>query len=66
MNDKSRADEAFEAILASVNDVPRQLQQMLDAVIALQEIMPMPADSWEQFKRDIEYTNEKHGFNLTV
>lgn len=60
------ADEAFKAMLAAIRDTPRQLQFMVDSIIAAQEVMPMPAEGWEQFKRDIEYTNEKHGLSLIV
>lgn len=67
MSDESQArDELFELLLDAINDVPRQLQQMIDSVVAVQEVMPMPVDGWEQFKRDIGYTNEKYGLNLTI
>ena len=66
MSDKSQADEMFEFMLAAVRDTGRQLQLMIGAVVAVQEVMPMPEEGWEQFRRDIEYTNEKHGYNLTV
>ena len=56
----------FEAVLNSVRDMPRQMQRMINAVTAMQETMPMPADGWEQFVRDIEYTNEKHNFALSI
>lgn len=62
----SETDQVFEILLGAARDRPRQLQQMVDAVVAVQAIMPMPGNGWEQFKRDIEYTNEKHGLNLTV
>lgn len=61
-----QADEAFEFMLAAVRGTGRRLQLMLNVIVAMQEAMPMPADGWEQFKRDIEYTNEKHGLNLIV
>ena len=56
----------FEAVLNSVRDMPRQIQCMIDAVAAMQETMPMPADGWEQFVRDIEYTNEKRNLTLSA
>lgn len=62
-----QADQAFEILLDSAAiDTSWQLQLMVDIIVAVQEIMPMLLDGWEQFKRDIEYTNEKHGYNLTV
>lgn len=63
---KYQADEAFEFMLAAVRGTGRRLQLMLNVIVAMQEAMPMPPDGWEQFKRDIEYTNEKHGLNLKV
>jgi hypothetical protein len=65
-SDKYQAEETFEFMLAAVRNTGRQLQLMINAIVVMQEAMPMPADSWEQFKRDIEYTNEKHGLNLIV
>jgi len=66
MSDKSQADEMFEVILAAIKDTGRQLQLMIDTIVAIQDVMPMPEDGWEQFIADIEYTNEKHGLNLTI
>lgn len=66
MSDKSQADEMFEIMLAAIEDTGRQLQLMINTIVAVQEVMPMPVEGWEQFKRDIEYTNEKHGLKLKV
>jgi len=62
----SDVDCAFEILLGSIKDIPRQLQLMIGAIVAAQEDFPTPADGWEQFITDIEHTNEKHGYNLTV
>lgn len=53
-------------LLGGIWNTQRQLQLMIDAVVATQEFMPMPRAGWEQFVRDIEYTNEKRGLNLIV
>jgi len=63
----NQADQVFELLLdAAAIDTPWQLQLMVDVVVAIQDVMPMPADSWKQFIAEIEYANEKHGYNLTV
>lgn len=57
------ADQAFEILLVAIQDAPRQLQLMIDGVVAAQEFMPMPEEGWKQFVRDVEYTNEKRGLD---
>lgn len=66
MSDKSQADELFEIMLAAVEDTGRQLQLMIDTVVAVQDVMPMPESGWEQFVADVEYTNKKHNLNLRI
>lgn len=63
----NQADQVFEPLLdAAAMSTPWQLQLIVDIVVAMQDIRPMSADGWEQFVADIEYTNEKHGYNLTA
>ncbi len=56
----------FEAIAEGMRKIPEQLQMVLDSVVSMQGQFPMPRAGWEAFVRDIEYTNEKHGFNLVI
>ncbi len=42
----------------------KQTQMMIDSVIAVQDIFPMAEDGITQWIKDIEYTNDKHGWNL--
>ncbi len=58
--------DPFEMILEGIRKVPEQLQKMLDTIVAMQDEFPMPQEGWEQFVKDIEYTNEKHGLNLQI
>jgi hypothetical protein len=62
----SERERAYKLILDSISDVPRQLQFFVDRIVEMQTVMPMPRAGWEQFVRDIEYTNEKHGLGLTI
>lgn len=64
--DLGESEVVFEILLDSILDVPRQLQLMIDGVVAAQKFIPMPEEGWDQFVRDIEYTNQKHGWNLQV
>ena len=59
-------DEAFEMILKAIKDVPNQLQLFVDQVIIMQKEWPMPEEGWEQFQKDLEYTNQKHGLDLII
>ena len=58
--------DPFEIILEGIRKVPEQLQMMLDSIVAMQDEFPMPKEGWEQFVKDIEYTNKKHGLNLQI
>jgi len=59
-------EQAFEKLLAGINDVPRQLQFLVDSIVGIQEVFPMSIESWRQFVQDIDYTNKKHGLNLVI
>ena len=58
--------DPLEIILEGIRKVPEQLQMMVDSIVAMQDEFPMPREGWEQFVKDIEYTNEKHGLNLQI
>ena len=60
------SEEAFETILKAINDVPNQIQLFVDQVVSIQKDWPMPKEGWEQFQKDLEYTNEKHELNLRI
>lgn len=66
VQEESATAEQFEAALDSIRNVPLHLQRLIDTVVKIQEVMPMPQEGWEAFVRDIEHTNEKRGFNLIV
>ena len=58
--------EAYEYILQALSRVPDQLQMMVDSVVGIQKEWPMPEEGWEQFQKDLEYTNKKHDLNLVI
>ena len=60
------ASDAMEIMLEGIRKVPEQMQTMVDSIVAMQDEFPMPQEGWEQFVKDIEYTNEKHGLNLVI
>ena len=55
-----------EIILEGILKVPDQMQMMVDSIVAMQDEFPMPKEGWDQFVKDIEYTNQKHGLNLVI
>lgn len=59
-------EEMCEFLLKAINDVPNQIQFFVDQIVEMQKEWPMPKESWEQFQKDLEYTNEKHGLNLRI
>ena len=60
------ASDPFQAMIEAIRNVPEQMQMMLDSIVAIQDEFPMPEDGWEQFVKDVEYTNQKHGLNLVI
>jgi hypothetical protein len=59
-------EDAFELVMEGIRRIPINLQMMVDSIVAIQKDFPMPKEGWEAFVRDLEYTNEKHGFNLVI
>ena len=60
------ASDTTEIMLEGIRKVPEQMQAMVDSIVAMQDEFPMPREGWDQFVKDIEYTNEKHGLNLVI
>lgn len=58
--------DAMATVMEGIRKVPEQMQMMVDTVVAMQDEFPMPHEGWEQFVKDIEYTNKKHGLNLQI
>lgn len=65
MND-GNAKTVLDHLLEGMNMVPKHLQLMIDSIVAMQKAWPMPHAGWEQFIKDIEYTNERHNLNLHI
>ncbi len=63
--DKS-SEKAFENIVESIALAEQRSQECINTIIQLQSTFPMPQEGWDAFVRDIEYTNEKRGWNLQV
>ncbi len=60
-------DGAFEAmIIDAARKMPKQLQRMVDQIVAMQEEWPMSEESWRRFVGDVERTNERLGINLRI
>ena len=50
----------------NIPDIEWMAQQFIDTICNLQDTWPMPDEGWDQFLKDIEYTNQKRGWNLEV
>ena len=60
------SEDMYEALAEGIRKIPDQLQMMVDSFVSMQKSFPMPREGWEAFVRDLEYTNQKHGFNLVI
>ncbi len=58
--------EALEELLQSVLSAEQQTQKLVDSIVAMQPGWPMPEENWQAFLDDIEFTNQKHGWNLVI
>ena len=60
------SEDMLEQLREGIRRVPEQMQMMLDSIVSIQKEIPMPRAGWEAFIKSIQYTNEKHGFNLVI
>lgn len=60
------SEEMYESLLKGIKRIPNDLQMFVDSIVSMQRDFPMPKEGWEAFVKDLEYTNQKHGFNLVI
>ena len=60
------AEDVIMRLLEGVAGVSDHLQIMVDSIVSMQKEFPMPREGWENFVRNLEYTNRKHGLSLVI